>query len=166
MPRSRGLALGALLAAHCASPHGALSSPTKVSRPVDASGAAPIRSCAALFPAGRPTSPWAHADASGKLESITLSCDGTTATHRTAGAFIFIGLDPNTSFLDDALDVDGRGFILTDTNFRTSVDGIFAAGDVRSGSTKQIASAVGEGAAVAIQIRYYLDSLDRVTVNS
>ena len=50
--------------------------------------------------------------------------------------------------------------------FRTNVDGIFAAGDVRSGSTKQIASAVGEGAAVAIQIRYYLDSLDRVPVNS
>ena len=43
--------------------------------------------------------------------------------------------------------------------FRTNVDGIFAAGDVRSGSTKQIASAVGEGAAVAIQIRYYLDGL-------
>jgi thioredoxin reductase (NADPH) len=107
-----------------------------------------------------------NADASGKLESITLSCDGTTATHRTAGAFIFIGLDPNTSFLENALEVDERGFILTDTNFRTSVDGIFAAGDVRSGSTKQIASAVGEGAAVAIQIRYFLDSLDRVTVST
>jgi thioredoxin reductase (NADPH) len=62
--------------------------------------------------------------------------------------------------------VDARGFVVTDNMFRTSVDGIFAAGDVRSGSTKQIASAVGEGAAVAIQIRYYLDSLDRVKVHS
>jgi thioredoxin reductase (NADPH) len=107
-----------------------------------------------------------NANESGKLESITLTCDGSEATHVTAGAFVFIGLDPNTSFLENSLKVDERGFIVTDTNFRTSEDGVFAAGDVRSGSTKQIASAVGEGAAVAIQIRYYLDSLDRVTVNS
>jgi len=107
-----------------------------------------------------------NANESGKLESITVSCDGTESIHETAGAFIFIGLDPNTSFLENSLDVDARGFIVTDTNFRTSVDGVFAAGDVRSVSTKQIASAVGEGAAVAIQIRYYLDSLDRVDVNS
>jgi thioredoxin reductase (NADPH) len=100
-----------------------------------------------------------NANASGKLASITLDHDGKEERHDTAGAFIFIGLDPNTSFLDDALDVDGRGFIVTDPMFRTSVDGIFAAGDVRSGSTKQIASAVGEGAAVAIQIRYYMDAL-------
>jgi len=107
-----------------------------------------------------------NANESGKLESITVTCDGTEAKHATSGAFIFIGLDPNTSFLENSLEVDARGFIVTDNMFRTSVDGIFAAGDVRSGSTKQIASAVGEGAAVAIQIRYYLDSLDRVKVHS
>lgn len=107
-----------------------------------------------------------NANASGKLESITLSCDGVDAIHETVGAFIFIGLDPNTSFLENSLDVDDRGFIVTDTNFGTSLDGVFAAGDVRSGSTKQLASAVGEGAAVAIQIRYYLDSLDRVTTGT
>ena len=107
-----------------------------------------------------------NANESGKLESITVTCDGTDATHVTAGAFIFIGLDPNTSFLDNSLKVDERGFVVTDANFRTSVDGVFAAGDVRSGSTKQIASAVGEGAAVAIQIRYYLDSLDRVSIGT
>jgi thioredoxin reductase (NADPH) len=106
-----------------------------------------------------------NANAAGKLESITLSCEGTDATHETAGAFVFIGLDPNTSFLENSLQVDERGFIVTDAMFHTSVEGIFAAGDVRSGSTKQIASAVGEGAAVAIQIRYYLDSLDRVKVS-
>jgi len=107
-----------------------------------------------------------NANDTGKLESITLSCDGAEAKHVTAGAFVFIGLDPNTSFLENSLDVDERGFIVTDTSFRTSIDGVFAAGDVRSGSTKQIASAVGEGAAVAIQIRYYLDSLDRVKVST
>src|SRR3984957_20690091 len=106
-----------------------------------------------------------NANESGKPESITLTCDGSEATHETAGAFVFIGLDPNTAFLENPLDVDERGFIVTDAMFHTSVDGIFAAGDVRSGSTKQIASAVGEGAAVAIQIRYYLDSLDRTSVS-
>ena len=48
---------------------------------------------------------------------------------------------------------------MTDRNFRTNIPGVFAAGDVREGSTKQLASAVGEGAAVAIQIRYHLESL-------
>jgi thioredoxin reductase (NADPH) len=102
-----------------------------------------------------------NANDAGKLESITVDHNGKEETHDTAGAFVFIGLDPNTSFLDGALDVDGRGFIVTDPMFRTNVDGIFAAGDVRSGSTKQIASAVGEGAAAAIQIRYYLDALSQ-----
>ena len=55
------------------------------------------------------------------------------------------------------MDVDERGFIVTDPMFQTNVRGLFAAGDVRSGSTKQIASAVGEGAAAAIQIRYFLE---------
>ncbi len=100
-----------------------------------------------------------NANKTGKLESITIVRDGQETTHETAGAFIFIGLDPNTSFLDKSIEVDPRGFIVTDSTFMTNVDGIFSAGDVRAGSTKQIASAVGEGAAAAIQIRYYLDSL-------
>lgn len=100
-----------------------------------------------------------NASDAGKLQSITVRHDGRDEVHETSGAFIFIGLDPNTDFLDEAIDVDGRGFIVTDSMFRTSVDGVFAAGDVRAGSTKQIASAVGEGAAAAIQIRYYLDAL-------
>lgn len=100
-----------------------------------------------------------NANETGQLDSITIDHDGREETHETVGAFIFIGLDPNTSFLDASINVDGRGFIVTDPMFRTSVDGVFAAGDVRSGSTKQIASAVGEGATVAIQIRYYLDAL-------
>ena len=59
------------------------------------------------------------------------------------------------------VDLDERGFIATDMTFMTSIPGVFAAGDVRGGSTKQLASAVGEGAAVAIQIRGYLDRLER-----
>ena len=105
-----------------------------------------------------------NANDAGKLSSITLRHDGATEDHHTNGAFIFIGLDPNAGFLHGTLDVDQRGFILTDHDFRTNVDGVFAAGDVRSSSTKQLASAVGEGAAAAIQIRYYIESLaDRST---
>jgi thioredoxin reductase (NADPH) len=101
-----------------------------------------------------------NANAEGKLESISINEDGKNLEHQTEGAFVFIGLDPNTSFLDGLLEVDARGFIVTDHMFQTNVDGIFAAGDVRSGSTKQIASAVGEGAAAAIQIRYFLEKFN------
>jgi thioredoxin reductase (NADPH) len=98
-----------------------------------------------------------NANDEGKLQSISIDHDGKEIDLETNGAFIFIGLDPNTDFLDGLVDVDARGFILTDHMFQTNVEGIFAAGDVRSGSTKQIASAVGEGAAAAIQIRYFLE---------
>ena len=74
---------------------------------------------------------------------------------------MFIGLDPNTGWLNGLVDLDQRGFIVTDRMMQTSVLGIFAAGDVRAGSTKQLASAVGEGAAVSLQIRHHLESEQR-----
>ena len=83
------------------------------------------------------------------------------STHNAKGAFIFIGLDPNTDWLNGSVNLDQRKFIATDQMFSTSARGVFAAGDVRSGSTKQLASAVGEGAAAAIQIRYFLDKLSK-----
>ena len=97
-----------------------------------------------------------------KLRSVVLEdrATGARRDHPASGAFVFIGLDPNTSFLAGALDLDERGFVVTDEQFRTSMPGVFAAGDVRRGSTKQLASAVGEGAAAAIQIRYHLDKVE------
>ncbi len=74
---------------------------------------------------------------------------------------MFIGLDPNTEFIKGSVDLDDRGLIATDMGFQTSMPGVFAAGDVRSGSTKQLASAVGEGAGAAIAIRQYLENKDR-----
>ena len=82
----------------------------------------------------------------------------TTETH-PAGVFVFIGLAPNTGFVRDAVATDDRGFIVTDGMLATSVPGVFAAGDCRAGSTKQAASAAGEGAAVALAIRHYLQPL-------
>jgi len=83
------------------------------------------------------------------------------STHSAKGAFVFIGLDPNTEWLGGSVALDERKFVATDQMFNTSARGVFAAGDVRSGSTKQLASAVGEGAAAAIQIRYFLDKLEK-----
>jgi thioredoxin reductase (NADPH) len=100
-------------------------------------------------------------DGSGKLGTVVIEdrATGEMEEHHPAGAFVFIGLDPNTDFLKGAVGLDERGFISTDgATFMTDLAGVFAAGDVRGGSTKQLASAVGEGAAVAIQIRHYLDS--------
>lgn len=100
------------------------------------------------------------ADDQGKLSAVVLEdlSSGAIERHEATGAFVFIGLDPNSGFLPPALERDPRGFIVSDQQFRTNLEGVFVAGDVRGGSTKQLASAVGEGAAAAIQIRYFLDA--------
>jgi thioredoxin reductase (NADPH) len=69
------------------------------------------------------------------------------------GVFVFIGLSPNSRKFKDIAKLDSQGFIMTGIDFQTSTEGIFAAGDVRSGSTKQLVSAAGEGAAAALAIR-------------
>ena len=70
-----------------------------------------------------------------------------------AAAFIFIGLDPNTAFVKDIVETNKWG----SGTMETSMEGVFAAGDARGGSTKQVASAGGEGATVALMIRNYLE---------
>lgn len=102
-------------------------------------------------------------DGSGKLGTVVIEDleSGEVEQRHPAGVFVFIGLDPNTDFLHGTVDLDGHGFVATDPTFMSSMPGVFAAGDVRDGSTKQLASAVGEGAAAAIQIRGYLDRLEQ-----
>ena len=109
-----------------------------------------------------------EADDHGKLSAVVLEdrTTGAPSRHPTSGAFVFIGLDPNSGFLAQTLARDERGFIVSDQQFRTNVEGVFVAGDVRRGSTKQLASAVGEGAAVAIQMRYHLDQAANSTLTS
>ena len=79
------------------------------------------------------------------------------------GVFVFIGLDPNTKFLQNiaGIELDEVGLIRSDDDLQTGIPGVFVAGDVRSGATMQIASAVGEGAKAALKIREYLEELDR-----
>jgi thioredoxin reductase (NADPH) len=74
------------------------------------------------------------------------------------GVFVFVGLSPNTAFLRDTdIELDEIGFIKTKETLATSMPGVFVAGDVRAGSTMQIASASGEGATAALRIREYLE---------
>lgn len=96
-----------------------------------------------------------------KLSGMTLRDRATGAIEliHPAAAFVFIGLSPNSSWLPQAIQRDPTGFLVTKMNLETSLPGVFAAGDVRAGSTKQAASAVGEGATVALMIREYLKSI-------
>ncbi len=108
-----------------------------------------------------------------RLRAVTIRNldSGETRVVHPAAAFIFTGQQPNSGFARSLVEMDSGGFILTGHDlvhapgfkadrelfaFETSAPGIFAAGDVRHGSIKQVASAVGEGAAAAIAIREFL----------
>ena len=94
----------------------------------------------------------------GRLSAVTVrgrQSDQLT-TLNPQGVFVFIGLQPNAELAKGVVALDERGFVITGMGLETSVPGLFAAGDVRAGSTKQAASAVGEGASAALAIRAYL----------
>lgn len=95
----------------------------------------------------------------GKLSSVVIknTASGETEEITPGAVFVFIGLLPNTAFVKGSVDLDQSGSISTSPTMETSLEGVFAAGDARSGSTKQVASAVGEGATAALMIRQYLE---------
>jgi thioredoxin reductase (NADPH) len=92
------------------------------------------------------------------LERLELQRTDGTERHKVAadGLFVFIGAEPRTQWLEGVVDRDEHGFILANERMETSVPGVFVAGDVRSGSVKRIASAVGEGAMAVQFILGYL----------
>jgi thioredoxin reductase (NADPH) len=96
-----------------------------------------------------------------KLDTLVVrdTASGAERDLHPSGVFVFIGLTPNTAIVKDLVRLDDRGFIETDTGLQTSLPGVFAAGDCRVGSTKQAASAAGEGAAAALAIRRYVEPL-------
>ncbi len=97
----------------------------------------------------------------GKLQAVVLrdTQSGEQRELHPSGVFVFIGLTPNTAVVKGVVALDQWGFVETNETLQTSVRGIFAAGDCRAGSTKQAASAAGEGAAVALAIRRYVEPL-------
>lgn len=95
-----------------------------------------------------------------KVTSVKATKDGKSTVFDIDGVFVFVGLKPNTQFIaGSGIELDEQGLIKTDNKLQTNIPGIFSSGDVRSGATMQIASAVGEGATAALSIREYLDEL-------
>jgi thioredoxin reductase (NADPH) len=76
---------------------------------------------------------------------------------QAGGLFLMIGAVPRTAWLHDAgVELDPNGFVTTRETFATSVGGLFAVGDVRAGSVKRVAAAVGEGSVVVSAVHAYL----------
>lgn len=98
----------------------------------------------------------------GKVTTVRTTQNGTTNDISVDGVFVFVGLKPNTEFLRaSGIELDPIGHVVTNEKLETTMPGVFASGDVRSGATMQIASAVGEGATAALSIREYLDEQKR-----
>jgi thioredoxin reductase (NADPH) len=103
-----------------------------------------------------------------QLESVTVvNGRGQRETISARAVFVMIGSDPCTDWLQGAINLDERGFVVTGLSaaergsattspFETSLPGVFAVGDVRSGSIKRVASAVGEGSVVVQAVHQYL----------
>jgi thioredoxin reductase (NADPH) len=90
---------------------------------------------------------------------------GASETRKIGNIFVMIGAEPNTGWLEGCLALDAKGFVITGedeqgnplpSNYMTSCPGIFAVGDVRSGSVKRVASGVGEGSVVVSAVHQYL----------
>ncbi len=88
---------------------------------------------------------------------VTSVEDGTSSTLAVDGIFMYVGSQPNTEMVKGLLELDEHGYIVTGPGFATSVPGIFAAGDVRSGSVKQVIVAAGEGAQAAMSAQHYVE---------
>jgi thioredoxin reductase (NADPH) len=119
----------------------------------------------------------AGADGETRLEALTLedTVSGQRERLPAAAVFIMIGAEPRTEWLRNRIHLDERGFVLTDRDlrrpawplkraplpFETSLPGVFAVGDVRHGSIKRVAGAVGEGSVVVGSVHQYLAELGR-----
>jgi thioredoxin reductase (NADPH) len=117
----------------------------------------------------------ARGDASLEQLEVRDNASGETSTMESGGLYIFIGADAETAWLPPEIALDGRGFVLTGSDVKlaerwslgrdpylleTSVPGIFACGDVRSGPVKRVAAAVGEGSMAIAFIHQYLGQAD------
>ncbi len=85
---------------------------------------------------------------------------GVTTHLPVSGVFIFIGYRPNSDLVKDQVELDARGFVVTNDNMETSIPGVFAVGDLRSKLLRQITTAVGEGATAAFAAEKYIESLE------
>lgn len=94
-----------------------------------------------------------------QVEYLTVRREGKLERLEVSGLFIFIGFLPNTQLFCGHVDHDQHGYVLTNDRMETSLEGIFAAGDLRSQLTRQITTAVGDGTTAAIAAQHYVEAL-------
>ena len=99
----------------------------------------------------------------GRLETLVLRTHDGVETVPADALFILIGAEPRTEWLPPEIERDERGFVSSGSDYSTNVPGVFAIGDVRAGSVKRVASAVGEGSVVIQHVHHYLDEARLLT---
>ncbi|MBI3307165.1 MAG: thioredoxin-disulfide reductase [Candidatus Omnitrophica bacterium] len=94
-----------------------------------------------------------------KVEGVTLKNLKTQQVRdfKTDGVFVFVGHEPNTAFVKGFVELDDHGYVKTGESLTTSVPGVFAAGEIRTGAVKQLVSACGEGCEAALAAQAYLE---------
>jgi thioredoxin reductase (NADPH) len=99
-----------------------------------------------------------HGDAQGLMSRARIRHvkSGVVRELIATGCFVFVGFKPNTGVIDGHFQHDDAGYILTDANMMTSIEGLFAAGDVRVQLTRQVTTAVGDATTAAIAVEKYL----------
>lgn len=99
-----------------------------------------------------------HGDAQGLMTHATIRNVKTGASRDlvATGCFVFVGFKPNTGVIDGHFEHDNAGYLLTDANMMSSIEGLFAAGDVRAQLTRQVTTAVGDATTAAIAVEKYL----------
>lgn len=98
-------------------------------------------------------------DENGTVNAIRLKNlkTGAVTVKPTQGVFIFIGHDPNSPLFGDQLALNDDGYVITDSHYRTSVEGVFAAGEIQDQLWRQVATSVGQGTAAAMSAIHWLD---------
>jgi len=98
-----------------------------------------------------------HGD--GSVDAVRYVQRGQERELAVGGVFIFIGFQPNSGLVRPHAEHDQLGFLVTDRNMQTSIEGLWAVGDVRAQLTKQIATAVGDGTTAAVAASQHVDRL-------
>jgi len=99
-----------------------------------------------------------------RCEGVTVKDVNTGAEHtiKASGVFVLIGMSPNSGFAKGVVTMDEKGYIVCDDDMKTSADGIFACGDVRKKSLRQVVTAAGDGATAAFSAQHYVERLKGV----
>lgn len=95
-----------------------------------------------------------------KVEGVILKNVKTQKVEpfKTDGVFVFVGHEPNTGFLKGFIELDDKGYVVAGEGLKTSVPGVFAAGEIRAGAVKQLVAACGEGCEAALSAQHYLEN--------